>query len=338
MINKYNTDIKEQLSSDKDLKKFVSNPTIVPGYKVNILIDDTDVVYDLKNGITWEFIARGAAGGVAGAIAGEVVVSMLKRTLGLNVNYEQLFNNAINEIVNQLGRVIDNAFLREYLADIEHMRSELLTYAETKELRILHENREHASKIVHRLMGFNAQEGLGGFLCAANLHLMVIKALAGHNGDYKKTLQRKCKDYAAWAEHSANLFLERVKTSVSPCESHCHEERDPGGGRLSLPLYEKTKSPCNCNNENEKNALNVLPRDNESLYVDTDDTVCSYSFKHNYGRDERRFGPRYNYADCDRARQTYYDSAVNPATDRRNRILDICNLWRAVNIDDIRTS
>lgn len=299
-------------AGDYSLDQVIKEGILADGESALVIVDENLPVFNLTNGIDWAWFGREAAGGVIGSVAGGIVVLAIKRELGLNINYAELFDGAINEIVERVGHTIEMAFFNEYMSDCESIRSELITYSETKNVEILMSIRPRISQLTSRLRTLgenNHGKTAGSFIMAATLHLFTIRALAAHDDSYKATLKRLCSDYADTGIHLAKLFFNRVKNeNVSKCEGECR--------------WVRTGS-----------------------FSDPDLTwECSKSFTYDYGVETRRFnGNGCGEGDegclsrvCERVRKQYYDTRVNPARDRYNAIVSTCNRWREVNIDNIR--
>ncbi|OAH53920.1 hypothetical protein AWH48_11675 [Domibacillus aminovorans] len=242
--------------------------------------------------IDWLWVAKEAAGGIIGAVAGEVFLTIAKSALGQNINYKALLKDAVDDICARVGKMLKDEFIREYVADADTARNNLLTYMDSKKLDKLTLTEDAASYIVGRLKSVSeTQEGLGGFMVAANIHLTSLKLMIEHNADFTKTLERNCLEYADWGEEQANKMVERVKTSVSPCTGGCRTIRDMG-------------EVCS----------------------------YSFTFDYGKDRRRFSTGSRNEMKrECDEARAIYYNDRVNPAEKLRDEIIHICNLWRSFN-------
>ncbi|PPK77491.1 hypothetical protein BXY41_11629 [Lacrimispora xylanisolvens] len=134
---------------------------------------------------------------------------------------EKLITKAINEICNQVQKIIDDAFMREYIAKTDSISSRISSYILTNDTEMLDELYSDASDMVHQLKRFNSLEGIIAFNSICSLHLIVVKALAEKKSKYYKDLTRLGKEYAQMLISKTPIINEIFSESVShsrPCD------------------------------------------------------------------------------------------------------------------------
>ncbi|MFX3643297.1 MAG: hypothetical protein ACE3L7_32395 [Candidatus Pristimantibacillus sp.] len=241
----------------------------------------------------WGWIAKEAAGGIVGSLAGEFVLGAVLSAFGRkNVDYPSLLDRAVKEITERVGQLIEESFIREWVADTNACRSDLITYMEQKNtdtLRITLEPK--LSSLTRRFMSLDSYRGLGGFLISANLHLNALKFLV-----YNDSLKRLVDEYSGWAEKANNWTLERAKTNVS--------------------------SSCS---SGEKTTI----RQGE-VYVNKWSIYTSNwgGNEHDWRANEGGENLSVLKSRCEENRSNHYSNIVRPAEKRFNDISEVINKWR----------
>jgi len=151
----------------------------------------------------------------ADSLGGVVASAIVAQLFGEKNDTQALITHAIEEICKRLTKVIDNAFMQEYIADTNSIASRLLAYQETNDLNILDEIFADASNTVHRLRRFDTIESITSCNYISTLHLVATKALAEHNPQYNETLKRLGKEYADWSQSSAQRLIDHTNVSVT---------------------------------------------------------------------------------------------------------------------------
>lgn len=141
-----------------------------------------------------------------GALGGTLASEIIERMFGEQNNTEALITEAVEEICTRLTIIIDNAFMKQSIADTDSIASRLLAYQDSNDINILDEIYADASKTFHRLKLFDTIESITACNYVSTLHLVAIKAMAEHNSGYYETLKREGKLYAEWSESTVHRF------------------------------------------------------------------------------------------------------------------------------------
>jgi hypothetical protein len=260
----------------------------------------------------WVWFAEKAAGGIVGGVASEAFLAVFGETLGLTEDYASMFKDAVNEIETRVGRVIENEFVDIWIADANSVRSSLLTYVETTNIRMLESTIEpKASDLANRFIGLDDYRGLGGFMISANLHLLSIKFLSLHNEGYLTTLNRKIEEYSDWGEKANEWTLEMARSNV---DSHCTTTNrfDPSGrpGRIDR----------------------IIDNEDEIVFLDRAYTA---EYKYNWGKEHKNwYGSTDSVNDeCELSRRAHYDQIVTEAEERYDQLEGIIVNWREGKIE-----
>ena len=256
--------------------------------------------------INWKWLIVEASGGIVGAIAGHIVLEAIKRSFGLAADYANLNQAAIDDIVSAVGEGLEQQFIKEWLADCESVRSGLLTYSEANNLDTLRITLEpQVSNLARRFITPNSYKGIGGFMIAANLHLLAVKYLAANDTDYnyKETLKRLIEEYANWGEEGANWLLERAKLNVSSsCDYGTHGAGPSGPDSSGRPQTHYAHYYSQWGREKQS-------------FGGSDENLSIYK------------------GQCEASRKGHYDQVVSKAEEERNTILQACSNWRDCVID-----
>ncbi|PEO25778.1 hypothetical protein [Bacillus toyonensis] len=151
-----------------------------------------------------------------GSSMGKAIINKIYSSERRNEN-EQLIRQAIEEICERIKKIVDQAFLEEYIADCNSIAKRLPAYNETNDPEILHSIFDEGANLIERLKRFDTIESITTINCMSTLHLTAIKALSEHSNEfsgYKETLKRYGKDYADWSESHSERLIELTKASV----------------------------------------------------------------------------------------------------------------------------
>lgn len=151
----------------------------------------------------------------AESFGGALASGIIERMFGGQNNTEKLITEAIEEICARLTIIIDNAFMKQSIADTNSLASRLLAYLESNDINSLDEIFANASDTVHRLRLFDTIESITACNYVSTIHLVATKALAEHNPGYNETLKRLGKSYAEWSESTVHRF-DSKKTVKEP--------------------------------------------------------------------------------------------------------------------------
>ncbi|QPW51607.1 hypothetical protein G9298_28460 (plasmid) [Bacillus thuringiensis] len=169
---------------------------------------------------SWEWVAVEAAGGVIGATAGFAAVALIKH-LFFNEESDHsadLFKEAVEQICNHINKVIDEAFIREYLSDTNNVKRQLKYFADSsgQNITLIEDIQLEASRLVERFYDLG-DKTVGALELACSLHLVILKTLATHNPDFwKLSFETTTKEYAEMLSHNADEFLNSVKSRITP--------------------------------------------------------------------------------------------------------------------------
>jgi hypothetical protein len=162
--------------------------------------------------LDWQKVMEVGAESLAGGIATALIGQMLGEREQNDT--QAIVTKAVEEICTRLTKVIDNAFMQEYIADTNSIASRLLTYRETNDVSILDEIYAESSNIVERLRRFDNIESITALNYISTLHLTCIKALAEHNPGYNETLKRVGAEFAERSRPTAKRLIEHTAAST----------------------------------------------------------------------------------------------------------------------------
>lgn len=168
-----------------------------------------------NDSLNWQEIMEIGAEAL-GSSMGKAIINKIYSGERRNEN-EQLIRQAIEEICERIKKIVDQAFLEEYIADCNSIAKRLPTYNETNDPEILHSIFDEGANLIERLKRFDTIESITTINCMSTLHLTAIKALSEHSSEfsgYKETLKRYGKDYADWSESHSERLVELTKESV----------------------------------------------------------------------------------------------------------------------------
>lgn len=190
---------------------------------------DLKCVAVIESGINWQAYAvefgMGLASGAGSWVAGRVLDLIFPPTTS------QLSQQAIKDIGNVVRNAIDDAFLAHYLREIEGISNALKTFDETGDERKLNEAEAKCDALLPHIRSYG-NRGLGGFLMAANLHLVAVLAKAELNQRYRTTYGRLKVDYAAHGINCANQIRAHIESRVGHCRCRTQHEQGEGPTRI----------------------------------------------------------------------------------------------------------
>ncbi|MEH7284889.1 hypothetical protein [Priestia megaterium] len=164
--------------------------------------------------LNFERIMEIGASTLVESMTGPLGAMFASQLFGQQDNTQAIISQAIEEICIRLTKAIDNAFMREYIADTNSIASRLLSYQETKDVDVLVGLFADASDTVQHLRLFDTIESISSCNYISTLHLVIIRALEEHKPNYRETLTRLGKDYAQWSESKAQRIIELTQESV----------------------------------------------------------------------------------------------------------------------------
>lgn len=150
----------------------------------------------------------------ADRLAGPVIGFLLTELFSQQNDNSSMITQAIEEICARLTKIIDNAFLREYIADTNSIASRLFSYAQTRDGALLDELFADASDTVHHLRPFDTIESITTCNYVCTLHLTITRALAENNSGYNEVIRTLGRDYAAWSESKVQRIIDLTNESV----------------------------------------------------------------------------------------------------------------------------
>lgn len=266
----------------------------------------------------------GKAAEAFGERAAELIVSeLISRLRGDSMKV------SIEEICREIKRIVDNAFLEEYLADTRSIISRFITFSETKEFSILDELYADASNTIERLKRFDAIEHNIATIQAMAINLLIVRSYIDVNQDFKTVLNRLGREYAEWAEPVAQKIYDYANNSITP----------PGGfGGMSSnirKIYDvhSISRPAECDGNNVCVEFNYSVSDSwEGRWYRWGHTFYKPQSLVFSKEDEK--DPKYIQAhdkakkDAEDKRQQVINERINLVNPMRHSILSSCEVWR----------
>ncbi|PEI83407.1 hypothetical protein [Bacillus toyonensis] len=172
-------------------------------------------------GLNWQRIMEAGASGLGSSVAEEVIKGMFSN----NNNTEQLLIQAVGEVCDRVKKIVDQAFIKEYVADCNSIASRLAAYPGSKDVTILQRIYDEGSNLVYRLRNFDTFESITTENYICTLHLMTVKALSEYKdkdkdfSGYKDTLKRLGREYADWCEPRSERLNDFARASVGDLQS-----------------------------------------------------------------------------------------------------------------------
>ncbi|QEL71765.1 MULTISPECIES: hypothetical protein [unclassified Bacillus cereus group] len=168
-------------------------------------------------GLNWQRIMEAGASGFGSSVAEVVIKGMFPDSN----NTEKLLSQAVGEICDRVKKVVDQAFINEYVADCNSIASRLAAYPDSRDVTILQSVFNEGSNLIYRLRNFDTFESIvtENYICT--LHLMAVKALSEYKDEqhdysgYKDTLKRLGREYADWCEPRSERLNDFARVSVS---------------------------------------------------------------------------------------------------------------------------
>ncbi|MCZ8493594.1 hypothetical protein [Priestia megaterium] len=182
----------------------------------------------------------------ADRLAGPVIGFLLTELFSQQNDNSSMITQAIEEICARLTKIIDNAFLREYIADTNSIASILFSYAQTRDESLLDDLFVRASDTVHHLRPFDTIESITTCNYVCTLHLTITRALAENNSGYNEVIRTLGRDYAAWSESKVQRIIDLTNESVEEPVffDNTMMPRYPG---IGYSITEQSSSSNNCN-------------------------------------------------------------------------------------------
>ncbi|MEC3814149.1 hypothetical protein PNF30_16180 [Bacillus safensis] len=175
----------------------------------------------VKEGWTWKELSKEAAEGLVASVKSDVFLNTINDIWGKgDVNYVELFHQAISEICTPVRQSIDQAFFEKFLSDVDKIRSVLVMYVSTKDEQKLNFIYEQVIILINQLGGFPRRdliEVAGAFLYAAHLHLYIVRAHIELYPDNKSTLIELCLRYRDAVFQIDDSLSKRISATFNPC-------------------------------------------------------------------------------------------------------------------------
>ncbi|MEB9368831.1 hypothetical protein P4J04_19260 [Bacillus cereus] len=168
-------------------------------------------------GLNWQRIMEAGASGFGSSVAEVVIRGMFPDSN----NTEKLLGQAVGEVCDRVKKIVDQAFINEYVADCNSIASRLAAYPNSRDVTILQSIFNEGSNLIYRLRNFDTFESIvtENYICT--LHLMAVKALSEYKDEqhdysgYKDTLKRLGREYADWCEPRSEQLNDFARASVS---------------------------------------------------------------------------------------------------------------------------
>ncbi|PFZ52845.1 hypothetical protein COL68_25870 [Bacillus wiedmannii] len=172
-------------------------------------------------GLNWQRIMEAGASGFGSSVAEVVIRGMFPDSN----NTERLLSQAVGEICDRVKKIVDQAFINEYVADCNSIASRLAAYPDSRDVTILQSIFNEGSNLIYRLRNFDTFESIvtENYICT--LHLMAVKALSEYKDEqhdfsgYKDTLKRLGREYADWCEPRSEQLNDFARASVGNLRS-----------------------------------------------------------------------------------------------------------------------
>ncbi|MGA5680819.1 hypothetical protein ACPCHR_24460 [Bacillus bombysepticus] len=168
-------------------------------------------------GLNWQRIMEAGASGFGSSVAEVVIKGMFPDSN----NTEKLLSQAVGEVCDRVKKIVDQAFINEYVADCNSIASRLAAFPDSRDVTILQSIFNEGSNLIYRLRNFDTFESIATENYICTLHLMDVKALSEYkdkNKDfsgYKDTLKRLGREYADWCEPRSERLNDFARASIS---------------------------------------------------------------------------------------------------------------------------
>ncbi|UYZ36783.1 hypothetical protein OD350_03680 [Clostridium beijerinckii] len=155
----------------------------------------------------------------------EIATAVISKIFGNQNDTEQLVSRAVEEICSRITKTIDNAFMKEYIADTNTVAQLLVEYRLRHDdpnhqmdsedaIRILEKISSDALETYNRLKRFDNMEGIFACLNIGSLRIICLKALSEYEESYGNILENYANYHGDWAKGAANKLVEITKGSV----------------------------------------------------------------------------------------------------------------------------
>ncbi|ODV55479.1 hypothetical protein [Lysinibacillus fusiformis] len=122
-------------------------------------------------------------------VAGEVISGLIKNHFNPEQNnMELMFRNAIEEVCQRINEIVEDNFLKQYLADCSHISNQLYIYGQTQDKNVIENVQIESSRLAMRLSDLG-KKATGGFFLASNMHLISLRSLSVIDSSYTGTLE-----------------------------------------------------------------------------------------------------------------------------------------------------
>lgn len=165
--------------------------------------------------LNWQKILEIGASSLGSSIGTAIINEMFSTT---SDGAREAVQQALEEVCDRIKKIIDEAFLNQYIASCGTVAYLLKAYADSCEVKctegLLIDLFTKASDLVNQLKRFDTFESLTALLYICTLHLTAIKALSDINSGYKITLSDTGHDYASLCEPIGDRLVEFTEASV----------------------------------------------------------------------------------------------------------------------------
>ncbi|WP_371374314.1 hypothetical protein [Sporomusa aerivorans] len=281
--------------------------------------------------LDWQKVLEVGASSLGSTLAREIIRQMF----GGQDNTASLVAAAIEEICNRLTKIIDNAFMQEYIADTNSIASRLNAYKDSGDVNILDEIFADASDTVHRLKRFDTIESITTCNYVSTLHLVATQALSEHNSGYRQTLQKLGKDYAEWSQAKSERIIELTRDSVGQLMIGSLSSKNINFGygidanqnliKFHATFLDMWGSPDFSSWQYIRSeAVNINP---QHYFKDSNEYILN-----DEGKKDRKILEEFSkfqvYAK--KSRDDFFNKRMDVANKLRNTILSACNRWRSL--------
>ncbi|PFO65949.1 hypothetical protein COJ83_18340 [Bacillus cereus] len=160
--------------------------------------------------LNWQKILEIGASSLGSSIGAAIISEMFPS----EDSATEAVGRAVEEICNRIQKIIDQAFLDDYVDRCNSIARRLQGYPESQDENILHSIYDDGSDLVDHLTRFDKFEGITALVYICTLHLTDIKALSDIIPGYKTTLSRCGKEYADLCEPRSDRLVDFTNGSV----------------------------------------------------------------------------------------------------------------------------
>lgn len=147
----------------------------------------------------------------------QVAIEIIKVIIAQNQEKKK-FEALVGDICNRVEKIIDNAFLREYEADLRALQDLVEDYSRSNDVNILDELQVLSRTLYQRFTDFSNFEGILLAIHAATLYMIVLKSKAEHNSSERDNLIHRGNELSPWLKNKADILYNYLEKSLpSPC-------------------------------------------------------------------------------------------------------------------------